>query len=357
MPVAEVNGIRLNYMQVESQDPDAKEDLVMVHGLATNLAFWYLHYLPVFSRRYRVTLFDLRGHGRSEMPQDGYTPRDLAADLQMLLSHLDIENAHFVSHSFGGVVTLSMACVEPGLVKSLVLADTHISAVRGKHSSNEWDYGVEIQETLDRFDLSLDTFHPYFGYKLLTEIAKLQLRNVEIPLPLLELVKPLIANQGSRTAARWLRLMEATKAEDELMGYDGLTMEKLRALTFPILAIYGDRSQAKMTGEQLLDVWPHAEFRRVLEAGHFFPTSIPDEVIANCHRFWDGGSLKIEGTAKERRERATFGATACISAMGYGTARPEKLLLWGHSHKCGRPNSSLPRTLRSNWQISDAQSM
>ena len=288
MPVAEVNGVRLNYMQVESQDQDAREDLVMVHGLATNLAFWYLHYVPVFSRRYRVTLFDLRGHGRSEMPRDGYTPRELATDLQMLLCHLEIECAHFVAHSFGGVVALRMASLDPSLVKSLVLADSHISAVRSTHDNTDWEHGDEIQEILNRYDISLDTRHPYFGYKLLTEIAQLQLKNVEIPLPLLDLVRPLIASHGSQTAMRWLKLMETTEAERELMGYDGLSMEKLRALSFPILAIYGDRSQAKMTGEQLLDVWPHAEFRRVLDAGHFFPTAIPDELITSCHRFWDG---------------------------------------------------------------------
>jgi hypothetical protein len=72
------------------------------------------------------------------------------------------------------------------------------------------------------------------------------------------------------------------------MGDDGLAMEKLRQFQFPILAMYGDKSQAKMTGKELLDVWPHAQFRRIRDAGHFFPTTKPEEVIATCHRFWDG---------------------------------------------------------------------
>jgi len=52
--------------------------------------------------------------------------------------------------------------------------------------------------------------------------------------------------------------------------------------------MYGDHSQARLTGEELLRVWPHAEFRRVREAGHFFPSSRPAEVIRACSQFWNG---------------------------------------------------------------------
>ena len=288
MPVAQVNGVRLNYVQMEPARGHAREDLVMVHGLATNMAFWYFRYAPVFSQRYRVTLFDLRGHGRSDMPDSGYTPHNLAVDLQQLLDHLGIERAHFAAHSFGGVVAMNMACFDPARIASLVLADTHISAVRRRPETNEWRYGEKIQPVLDRHGLALDTRDPYFGYRLLTEVAHLQLKNAEVPPELLELVSPLIGKHGNRTAIQWLKLMDSTQAEQELMGDDGLTLERLRSFGFPILAMYGDRSQAKLTGEQLLEVWPQAEFRRVREAGHFFPASKPEEVMATCQRFWGG---------------------------------------------------------------------
>ena len=83
VPSALVNGVRLNYVQMAAPDIGGPhEDLVMVHGLATNLAFWYFHYAAVFARRYRVTVYDLRGHGRSEMTAGGYTPANLARDLE-----------------------------------------------------------------------------------------------------------------------------------------------------------------------------------------------------------------------------------------------------------------------------------
>ncbi|MFY9510597.1 MAG: alpha/beta fold hydrolase [Rubrivivax sp.] len=288
MPTAVVNGVRLNYVQMDDGQSHDREDLVMVHGLATSLAFWYFQYATQLAKRFRVTLFDLRGHGRSEMPASGYAPGLLASDLGGLLDHLGIEKAHFLAHSFGGVVTLNFACQQPQRVRSLVLADSHISAVRHVETLREWAYGQSIQPILDRHGLELDASDPYFGYKLLTRVAQWQMRGLTVPGELAEVVSPLMGKTGPRTAAQWLRLMDSTTAEAEMMGDDGLALDRLRALQFPILAMYGDHSQARLTGSELLQVWPHAEFRRVRDAGHFFPASRPEEVLSGCERFWGG---------------------------------------------------------------------
>ncbi len=92
MAVIHANGVRMNVIRMDHADA-AAEDLVMVHGLATNLAFWYLQMAPELNRDYRVTLYDLRGHGRSERTESGYAAADLATDLQKLLDHLEIDHA------------------------------------------------------------------------------------------------------------------------------------------------------------------------------------------------------------------------------------------------------------------------
>jgi len=84
-----------------------------------------------------------------------------------------------------------------------------------------------------------------------------------------------------------------------MMGDDGLALAELRQLCCPILALYGDNSHARLTGEALLEVWPQAEFRRVRDAGHFFPVSRPQAVISDCERFWGG-----DFSAERRRNRA-----------------------------------------------------
>jgi hypothetical protein len=118
------------------------------------------------------------------------------------------------------------------------------------------------------------------------------MRGEDVPPQLLELVSPLMGKYGKRTAAQWLKLMDTTEAEAEMLGDDGLTLERLRELRFPIIAMYGDQSQARLTGAELLEVWPHAEFRRVRDAGHFFPSTRPEEVIGACEAFWAGDFAK-----------------------------------------------------------------
>jgi pimeloyl-ACP methyl ester carboxylesterase len=307
MPVAVVDEVRLNYLQL-SPESGAGEDLVMVHGLATNLAFWYAPYATELSKRYRVTLYDLRGHGRSSAPAAGYRPEDQRRDLLGLLDHLQIRRAHFLAHSYGGVVALKLACVDPDRVASLVIADTHIAAARGQGSARAWRDSDRIQETLDRAGIALDARDAYFGYKLLTEVARLQQANAVVPAELTKLVAPWLGARSHRTAAQWLDLMERTSAERELTSDDGLDAASLRRLRFPILALYGDRSQARFTGDELLKIWPHATFRRVRDAGHFFPTTRAAEVLGLCRRFWDGefahGSPHRAGEADDRHFRS-----------------------------------------------------
>lgn len=316
MPVAHVNGVRLNYMQVEEPGTAPLEDLVMVHGLATNMAFWYLPYAPAFAKRFRVTLFDLRGLGRSEMTPDGYTPQNLALDLAGLMNHLGIARAHFVAHSFGGVVALSLACLDAARVQSLVLADTHISAVRRHRVARDWGNRAHVQAVLDLHGLKLDTRDPYFGYRLLTEVAHMQLSNAEMPQALLDLVGPMLGKHGKRTAAQWVKLMDETQAEAQLMGDDGLSIEALRLLTLPVLALYGDNSQARLTGSELLNVWPHAEFRRVRDAGHFFPSSRPADVMAECERFWQGDFARKPAVRSGESTRRHFRSDRVFNVEG-----------------------------------------
>ena len=101
MPKRSVNGINLHYWQV-GEGPD----LVMIHGLNGNLAVWHLELMPKLRHEYRITTYDLRGHGRSDMPPTGYSTEDMAKDLLGLLDALGIERAHLMGHSLGADISL-----------------------------------------------------------------------------------------------------------------------------------------------------------------------------------------------------------------------------------------------------------
>ncbi|MGH1340626.1 MAG: alpha/beta fold hydrolase [Nannocystales bacterium] len=284
MPTARINGARLNYVQLPCTDPNA-EDLIMVHGLATSLAFWYLPYGPEFSSRYRVTLFDLRGHGRSEITESGYTVRNQARDLRGLMHHLEIERAHFMAHSFGGAVALALAADDPAAVASMVLADTQLWLGRLAGAGRAWPHGAVVEAVLTKLGLKVDVRSPFFGFELLTCAARIIVAGKTLPPELISLVGPSLGRHPRRTAQRWLDVAERGAAE--LRAPDGLTASSFENMHFPALAMYGERSKARLTQDFLRSAWPQAKSFTLPEAGHFFPTSRADAVIAACSVFWD----------------------------------------------------------------------
>ena len=120
-----VEGVRLHYYQ---RGVPTRPHVVLVHGLAANTAFWFPQLLPALVRDYLVTAYDLRGHGRSDMPASGYGTADMASDLHALLRHAGADRVHLIGHSFGGAVALHYAVLHPDRVASLTVADTRLGA-------------------------------------------------------------------------------------------------------------------------------------------------------------------------------------------------------------------------------------
>jgi pimeloyl-ACP methyl ester carboxylesterase len=114
-----VDGVRIHF-RVEGQgDP-----VVLVHGLGGDHLSWRGPVLEMLRRRHMVISMDLRGHGRSTAGKATYTTKLFAADVAMLLEHLNVAAASVVGISMGGAVAMLLAARCPGLVGRLVLVNT-----------------------------------------------------------------------------------------------------------------------------------------------------------------------------------------------------------------------------------------
>ncbi|HWA36563.1 MAG TPA: alpha/beta fold hydrolase, partial [Burkholderiales bacterium] len=72
------------------------------HSLACNLRMWD-EQVAFLKDRFRILVYDTRGHGQSAAPAGPYTLEMLADDLHALLAHLGIAKLHFVGLSMGGM--------------------------------------------------------------------------------------------------------------------------------------------------------------------------------------------------------------------------------------------------------------
>ena len=93
--------------------------IVLLHGLSAtrrNVVQGSRH-LP--RRGYRVIAYDARGHGASD-PAPRYEYSDLAADLDAVLAHFDLERAALVGSSMGATTAMAFALEHPERVPALV---------------------------------------------------------------------------------------------------------------------------------------------------------------------------------------------------------------------------------------------
>src|SRR5258706_15334898 len=147
-------------------------DVVLLHGLSGDLAFWPPLVVLGLTPRYRLTLVDLRGHGRSGLPKTGYTTRDLAEDVRRLLDKLEIPAAHVVGHSFGGAVALHFATLHPDRVAGLVLADTRVRALQPAQGLRDWAPWKGVRERLVKQGLEIPDEELEFELGLINTLAR-----------------------------------------------------------------------------------------------------------------------------------------------------------------------------------------
>jgi len=99
------------------------EPLVLINGLGLDISSW-MPQVPSLSQKFRVVLFDNRGVGRTDAPRPIYAISEMADDTEALLNALDIDKAHIMGLSMGGLIAQEFALKYPRRLKSLILATT-----------------------------------------------------------------------------------------------------------------------------------------------------------------------------------------------------------------------------------------
>jgi pimeloyl-ACP methyl ester carboxylesterase len=97
--------------------------LVFVHGWSCDARYWRAQ-LPYFSKKYRVVVLDLAGHGHSGMARTRYTMRAFGEDVQAVTEATGSGSVILIGHSMGGSVIAEAARLLPKLVIGLIGIDT-----------------------------------------------------------------------------------------------------------------------------------------------------------------------------------------------------------------------------------------
>lgn len=120
MPIANINGVNLNY-EVAGQG----EAVVFLHGMTGSTEDW-ANQMRALLPKYKVIALDLRGHGKSAAPsrEGEYSVQIFTQDVLELLRILKIRKCCLAGHSLGGFIALEFALRHQNMLAALVLVDT-----------------------------------------------------------------------------------------------------------------------------------------------------------------------------------------------------------------------------------------
>ncbi len=261
--------IQLHYQQVGHG-----RDIVMVHGITGNLAIWHLEIVPALMSTYRITTYDLRGHGYSEVPPTGYTTADHATDLRNLLDALGIERAHVLGHSFGADISLHFAVLFPERLNRLVLVEPAIAALLPLRQREDW---IGWKYWRDKLALGGLMVPPEKWYD------PEYLVRASVGLPMLFGFR----KGRARRAAPLVRLMDTTTAAKDYCEVAGMTLETIDQVCHETLLLYGEESVFLGTYEYLRDHLPNCTSFLIPNSEHFGPIERPDKLLQHVRTFLD----------------------------------------------------------------------
>jgi pimeloyl-ACP methyl ester carboxylesterase len=120
MPTINPDGVSI-YYEVHGSGPP----LLLTHGYSSTSAMWHGQ-IEALSKHHKLVLWDMRGHGQSDYPDDpaAYSEALTIADMAALLDEIGANNAIVGGLSLGGYMSLAFYRAHPQRVRALLIIDT-----------------------------------------------------------------------------------------------------------------------------------------------------------------------------------------------------------------------------------------
>jgi pimeloyl-ACP methyl ester carboxylesterase len=257
-------GVRFNVLRMGAGEPV----IVCVHGLAIdNHSSFYMTLAPALARQASVVLYDLRGHGLSEQPAQGYTIEDMSADLAAIVAALDVGEAPLVvvGHSLGGYIALRFAATNARRLAGLVLIEA---------PSGLADIGEQMRACLTLTgDARVRKIEELFTHWLTKHVARgtdtvRDDARVDDARAMYEHVQRHRQRRRNPLIDTATRLMEQTTFVADMSAALPLDDAAIRRITCPVLALYGADSDRRDDARRLGRLLPDCDLHLLPGCAH-----------------------------------------------------------------------------------------
>ena len=146
MPTIDRDGVPIHYEAHGPRENDSNmPPILLSHGYGAACRMWDGQ-VAAFADRYRLVLWDMRGHGQSGDPSDPalYSHALTVGDMSAVLDACGIERAIIGGLSLGGVMSLAFHLAHPERVRALMLFDTG-PGFRNPEARRQWNERAEAR--------------------------------------------------------------------------------------------------------------------------------------------------------------------------------------------------------------------
>jgi pimeloyl-ACP methyl ester carboxylesterase len=227
--------------------------LLLVHGFGGAKEDFDDH-VDALAHDHHVVVFDHRGHGASDAPDDlaAYTFDRLALDILAVADAVGADSFHLLGHSMGGMVARRVVLAHPSRIETLVLMDTSPGPVPGIDGDIlEMGAQIALTDGMDELKRIMDAFSP-------------------LGTPAYE--RLLVERPGYRefndrkwetlSATMWAALARAIRDQPDELA-------RLAAVRCPVLVVVGEQDEPFLAvSRQMAETIPDAELVVIADAGH-----------------------------------------------------------------------------------------
>ncbi|HTQ37675.1 MAG TPA: alpha/beta fold hydrolase [Pirellulales bacterium] len=268
-----LDGRRYHYL-----DEGQGEPLLLVHGNPT-WSFYWRNLVSAFRDRYRVIVPDHMGCGLSDKPQHyNYRLAQHVENLNRLVESLDLENVTLIAHDWGGAIGIGAALQSPGRFSRFIMMNT--AAFRSPHIP--WQ--IRLARTPLLGTLAIRGGNAFLRAALRTATEK---RENFTPQVRAGYLAPYHSWANRVAVNAFVKDIPCTPRHASYVTLRRMEESLPTLADRPWLLVWGMRDWCfhEWYLQRFLELIPHAEVRRLPNAGHWLVEDDPEAVIRNIDEF------------------------------------------------------------------------
>ncbi len=287
------NGDVKLWYEINSAKEEKKGTIILIMGYGSTSIQWPEYfYQPFLEQGYDVIRFDHRDVGKSTWLEDWdesepYTLSDLADDTKAILDNENIDKAHIVGMSMGGMVAQTFAIEHPEQTLSL----TSMSSTAYFDDKDLPGIWPDVMKAIGRYTIkyslsnSLETTYKFNLTASNIFKGKYELNNINTVLKArYEIEKRNGINPN------------AGKHHEAAIQVSGSRYDRLKDVDTPTLVVHGksDPLVNFAHGQKTAELISHAETLFIDELGHDIPEHLSDKISSRMVTFFDKATPLIQ---------------------------------------------------------------